>query len=234
MTTRGTLAAAPWSGNTWCPICAELSGDTRHNPAFRDQEALGVSPILEEMGEFVVLSAVGALVPGYVMLTPRRHVSAMGLLGQSKLGQLPDILDWLDSGLRDRFHLPVVMFEHGCSLTGARAGACVDHAHVHAMPIDCAGLVARDLRSAYGLEHCRPGDREALCGDGAPGYVWVRDPAGREFVGSGRRVPSQAGRRAVAQRLGVPDQWDWAMFPQLANMRATITRFVREGHARVG
>jgi len=112
---------------------------------------------------------------------------------------------------------------------GAPVGACIDHAHIHAVPVACADAAGESLIERYALTRMgRWDDRGDLTG---PGYLWVRDSVGREFIGSGEGVTSQAGRRAVADALGLSDRWDWAVFPEARNVEATV-RTIRD--AEVG
>jgi hypothetical protein len=56
------------------------------------------------------------------------------------------------------------------------------------------------------------------------GYLMYREPGGLVQYSSDVGV-SQYFRRHIARMLGCPDDWDYALFPQWENIRATQETF---------
>jgi hypothetical protein len=56
-------------------------------------------------------------------------------------------------------------------------------------------------------------------------YLWLRTSAGQMWTCDAPNALSQYIRRILVEQLGRPDEWDWAVFPGIEHMRATIGRF---------
>ena len=195
-----------------CRLCNALSASV---PAEFDR------PVLECDGH-VAIASLGALVEGWSLVLPKRHVLSVRHLEPS---EMPELEAFLARAKRhvETVYGPSVLFEHGPSHARTRVGCGVDHAHVHVVPWDRPGLVdvvTRECPSLAWASASTLADAHHLVPADTP-YVWLCTPE-RAAVGWGSRVPSQLVRRVMAQELGVPTEFDWRTYPREERVLAAI------------
>jgi diadenosine tetraphosphate (Ap4A) HIT family hydrolase len=186
-----------------CQFCSAAE------PVFRAPGAWWNVPLFET-DAFVVWPSLGALVAGWILIVPKRHLLCLAVLST----QLKDELSALESAFRDRlessFGLPVISFEHGPSEPGDPVSCTIDHAHLHVVPTatelrpraaEIAGLP--EWNTVTGLGDCRSIHERGLS------YVYLRTPDGREQVLAAKKLPSQLMRRVIAESKGPRVSWDW-------------------------
>jgi len=179
------------------------------------------APLLESPN-FVVLPSLGALVEGWLLIVPKRHFVAFGELPDSLIAELLD-LKVATSEIISRVYGTVCAFEHGPSKAGCSVGCGVDHAHMHLVPLqfDLAAAAAPHIpgKSRWfkaNLADCRRTFLERY------DYLYLEQPLGRGRIFSADRLGSQVFRRAIADRLGIPEQYNWRSHPQLPTIEKTI------------
>jgi ATP adenylyltransferase len=196
-----------------CPICCEIHG-LAAGDAFHALLPSGpyVRRVAAESAQWALVPSLGALTGGHVLLCPKAHVR------QSLVVALDDVAEWsaveaaVVRVLESAFSEGVLSFEHGMSPAAQGGGCGVDHAHVHFLPIPKSlrvRLPDADWREVGDTPHSI---REAVEGNE---YLTVRFPDGRRLVASGSpgRFESQILRKAVAKALGVPQRWNWRIWP---------------------
>jgi diadenosine tetraphosphate (Ap4A) HIT family hydrolase len=119
-----------------CSFCAEVAGSGVDN-LFHELlgPEVGCSYLVDETAQFVVVPSVGALVAGYCLILPRRHVSSFGHLDAAAHGELSALIDRARDRLRTAFGGEVVVYEHGAMSPALPGGSCADHAHLHVVPV---------------------------------------------------------------------------------------------------
>lgn len=177
---------------------------------------------LFETPNFVVLPSLGALVEGWLLLVPKDHFICMGALPTPLAIEMEQVKDNLYKLLVGVYG-DVCAFEHGPSRANVSVGCGVDHAHLHLVPVafDLCSAVAPFLPTdaawnAGGLREC------AAAFNRGEDYLYVEQAAGDGQIATHSDFGSQLLRRAIAARLGVPNQFNWREHPQLANISATI------------
>jgi SAM-dependent methyltransferase/diadenosine tetraphosphate (Ap4A) HIT family hydrolase len=173
-----------------------------------------------------VLAGLGCLVPGYVLLTPRRHVRSIGELSQGEMMHVFDVAWLMIDRIVEVSGGNVVLVEHGSSgYKNGPSGACIDHAHIHLFPLDLGTdsvlfqipgsrlidnltELSTPAQNGKNYYYCASGGIEHL-----KGYVAVEP-----------QLECQQARRIWAQVLGRNELWDWALFPFLANAQLTATK----------
>jgi hypothetical protein len=102
-------------------------------------------------------------------------------------------------------------FEHGAACPSNRAGACIDHAHVHVLPTNCdvsEHLAAFQYRRLSALHDLRVFD------EGPQSYIYYEPEPGQMMAYTcDERVPSQFMRRLICEQLGNKMAWDWRVAP---------------------
>lgn len=201
-----------------CRFCTIASGRSPKEP----------DRILLETKSHVVIASIGALVPGWTMIVPRRH--ECNLSATLPDPQFLDLCQQVAERLATAFPATEVrIFEHGSQGQGSLVGCGVDHAHMHLVPLrdtlepwirrQSPSLDWHRVRLAQVAE--RAGDREYLL---YSDDVAAPDP--RCLLSLPSQPTSQFFRRALASAQGRPKQFDYrvhAFLPNVSVTQATLT-----------
>ncbi len=214
---------------------------------------LGFSRLVARTRAVDVLSGLGSLLPGYVLVVPRRHTTSLGELPPADLAEAFSVGWRFAERIEREFGHPVVLVEHGSSgATGAGAGASTGTSTGTgagaAAGSGAAGTTIRRRTGGSCITHSHlhifplsdavhsplfaaPGSRKIS------GLSSLIDTAHRKknyyfctwkrdegYLLSDPDLPSQYARRVWAGTLDAPDLWDWAAFPFLANCQDTTYR----------
>jgi len=183
----------------------------------------GSEPLVAQDNFGFSVPSLGALVEGWVLVFPRRHVLA--------LNQLSD-LEWSEFNRHAELTRQMVkvaygefiQFEHGSAGVGRTAACGVDHAHLHIVALSI------DLREAiHHIEHeVGAFDWEPVAGRVPMGvasdYIWVQDATG-QWMAQADVLPSQVVRRAIAAAIEC-DEWDWKLAHRRELMLRTSERLI--------
>lgn len=203
-----------------CPYCTGL---------LSGQSALPCDTVLREFGTSVVAPTKGSLLPGWLLVIPKRHSTCCGALTAHEEADLDEAIAWASSRVLSSFG-PVTTFEHGPACASSAVGCGVSHTHIHvcALPFSLVSVVARaqpvkgerlDL-SATLVPHAYARGCHAQGID----YTWIRDPNGAALVVSNPPRQSQYLRRLIASELGCSDTFDYRLFDHTENVLATLAR----------
>jgi ATP adenylyltransferase len=187
------------------PTCRFCGDNLREVPLFDDDGG-------------IVLPSVGAMIEGWLIAFPTRHVLSLAELSDIEWSAF-DILLRSARKRVEQMWGSTVMFEHGSAGVGRLAACGVDHAHMHIVPIQL------DLRGAI-----------AACSDEVGNYSWtpvfervervveqdyifVSDRTGN-WVARSDNLPGQVVRRAIAKWFDYSD-WDWKVNARMHVVEAT-------------
>ena len=121
-----------------CDLCAEVLLDgTAITGAYVDPTRKEIySRLIFRTSVVDVLAGLGSMIPGYVLLMPRRHVRSIGELTVPEIMHVFDVAWRMRDRISEVFGGDVVLVEHGSSGYRRNAsGACIDHAHIHLFPL---------------------------------------------------------------------------------------------------
>jgi hypothetical protein len=176
-------------------------------------------PLFRSPGVGVAIPAVGAFLPGYLLASPVVHLSSVQGLPAASRARFVDFVEQVAAQVCERYGQSTI-FEHGsCRQSERRRSACLTHAHVHIVP----GCYSFDLlRLPVQQEFLSLKEfSEAPAVGRLDGYLMYREPGGPVCYSRDLGI-SQFFRRHIASVRGTPDDWDYALFPHFANIRATI------------
>jgi diadenosine tetraphosphate (Ap4A) HIT family hydrolase len=217
-----------------CHICSQIQGDPGHDliAGLLPHQAY-LRRIVIEDDLFAVMPSLGALRPGHLLICPRQHVRRLAALPAAQMVRLHRMI----AEVRDRLRLAgltagpthdLLLFEHGMAATGDRIACTVDHAHLHAVPLPASiaeGVLAHLTWQTVGAGADAladaVGEHEYLLRwqFGGPLQVATAPPEGH---------PSQAMRRALAERLAPTVSWDWRAEPDAEQTHHTWARLVAQ------
>jgi diadenosine tetraphosphate (Ap4A) HIT family hydrolase len=197
-----------------CSFCSKFGDKGSNKQKWYDKELIS-------QDNFVVIPAVGAFVEGYLMILTRKHYHNMAQLSKTQLSKLAILKHEVRKILTKYYHAPIA-FEHGPGLPAGMGGSCIDHAHIHILPFEfdllpmlkeyCTMKLVSNNRYQFDPKYkSRP-------------YLLYEDQQGQIYMGNGENIPSQFIRKLIAKRLGISDQWDYALFPNDELIKATINK----------
>jgi len=168
---------------------------------------------------FSVQVSVGAIVPGWLLITPSYH--APNLIREYTSNEFVGLRQKVSAILASAFRRSVLMFEHGANRDGSLTGCGVNHAHLHLLPLD-------SLRSHFA--DCEPGwgaikSSQIAAEVGNKEYLFYSEDSASDDPNGFLRIvdepTSQYFRRHVARAARVDDQFDYRKFPFTENMELT-------------
>jgi diadenosine tetraphosphate (Ap4A) HIT family hydrolase len=212
-----------------CDLCASIDPAVACCALERHLRS-GQHRVVAATASAAAVPTIGAFVPGYLLVVPRRHVLALGQLPPPELRDFEHLTHRLAARLARTYAMPILGFEYGLNITGERR---VEHAHLHLVPTsaDLGGWLTERLNGfripgLTSLPARRDGSYIAVLQAGAGVHVYP--------------VPSNASprirlREAVAAldpRVS-PGAWDWQASPFPGLMRQTIDDLAANPHAAV-
>jgi diadenosine tetraphosphate (Ap4A) HIT family hydrolase len=173
------------------------------------------TPLVTQPGVGGAIAALGAFVPGYVLVFPSVHVESIRRIPRPMTDSFNAFANKVARAIAQKYE-PVTIFEHGsCAALNSRRSACLTHAHLHIIP----GTYR--LLEKIGFKNNRTSHEDNGAWTMKSNYLFIQEPDERPQYYPDLGV-SQFFRKIIAGRLGISDQWDWLMFPELDNVRTTI------------
>ena len=177
-------------------------------------------PIAETKSFFAVPS-LGSLVPGWLLLVPKRQATSLAQLTLEEAVELKVFASEMTAKLA-LVYGEVVQFEHGATVIGSKTGCGVDQAHLHLVPLsnDRFQAAVREEGTKLGLKWLGGGLRP-FGGGASSDYLWF-SAGSRSRICIPAQPVSQFFRRCVARAIGLPDSWDYREHPSHDVVKATI------------
>jgi diadenosine tetraphosphate (Ap4A) HIT family hydrolase len=177
-----------------CPLC-----NAAHNVALM-VGGTNVNTIIGRSEEFLIIPALGPLVPGHVLVISKTHSEGLRFLSPEMRQRYKLLSDEIHAYCAQTGDT-VLEAEHGASTRSAR-GPCIRHTHVHILP----GL--GDAIAAFhpGSDSQLPLSAESSRIDP---YIWLSN-GGQEKFYPAPHAHGQEIRRTIGAYLEF-DDWDWAV-----------------------
>ena len=203
----------PKPPNLDCEFCTEFSGYLDDNSPIRKifGPPLSGSPrLLYETDDFAVIVGLGQIVEGYLLILPKRHYFSMAFLSEELLQKLEELKIDTRKKMKSVYG-DVVFFEHGATSGSNGAGRCVDHAHLHVLPlqINIENKLANDLN---GEEMMSYSNGLRLRAENDQPYLYYENQHGKKFIFDVYNLKSQYLRKVIALELGLKERWDWGVW----------------------
>jgi len=206
---------------TVCHLCAQIAGEPAADLIHRLLcPAVYKRAVCLETADFAIIPSIGPLVPGHVLVTPKRHVRSFASLPVWHAGAGEALAAGLAKELGAMYDQPVHMFEHGSARSGNAIACSVEHAHLHVVPT--AAQVWPLIQSAGAWRELRADPLSTIVADQE--YLLYEHPNGKRFVllTNENPIASQFMRQAFAWALGTPQLWDWRLYPRSEEILSTL------------
>jgi len=156
---------------------------------------------------FVVFPTLGPLVEGHILIASKEHYIGVGEIPITLHQELEEVQDKFRKALTENYAIPL-FFEHGPTSSTKKGGSCIEHAHIHAIPLEIEILeeIAEDF------EYTEINDFGALTRQFATDvpYFFYEDNKGQRYLFVlPSDAPSQYIRPILAHKINQPGKWDW-------------------------
>ncbi|MEO9365072.1 MAG: hypothetical protein ABI341_03080 [Nitrososphaera sp.] len=188
--------------------------------AGRASSALPENSIFARCEVAFAKAALGHFIEGYSLIVTYEHEASLSFIKPEELRLIDDFKCQVRTLLKRAYGCEITVFEHGCGVgLRRRAGSCIDHAHLHLVPLQVR-LKGR-LCSLFPWRRIS-GLAELPRFSGLPfGYLYLEEEREHLLYELDRDVPSQLVRRVIADLTGQGELWDWRRYP----FRERVSRF---------
>lgn len=179
--------------------------------------------VIDESENFYAKAALGHFVYGYTLIIPKEHFVSFAYLPEHLFYELEAFKATVFDKLHNLSEHQVTIMEHGAMSHCQRGGACIDHAHLHLMPL--AADLCPILSERFSLSELKSISELRRFKDEQSSYLFhQREGLRGQGVKLTQDVPSQTLRRIACQAMGTPELWDWRNQP----LREPLQRFTSE------
>jgi len=201
-----------------CSYCAEFVGDVDNSYYLKNvMPDIGMSRLRLESQYFYIFPSVGSLIPGHLLIVPKRHYTALSMATKNEIAELELVVNELQEIYKSVLgSTSIFYFEHGILDVDRSLINCVDHAHLHMLPtvIDASGLKFNDAKF---LKIPELPSIETI----TPDYIFFGD-ANKSYISFDRDKHAQYLRKAVHEQLKLQNHWNWRSDSQVDNIKSWI------------
>lgn len=200
-----------------CEFCDEFS-DGRNNTFILRYGPELLDRVILATERFCVIPSLGQITQGHLLVVPTGHFCSLCDLPIEHIEELENLCLVVRSTLRKTFGA-CVFFEHG--IRGEGGGGCgIDHAHMHAVPVEAGGVL--DILSCE-FSGSVVGSLAEVKGTLArtSSYLLFEDANSTRHVFPVESLPSQYMRKLVAESIG-KREWDWRKCGYEPDMLSTM------------
>lgn len=174
---------------------------------------------------FAVAADAAPLGPGHTLLHTRDHFPSFAAIGSERLLFAKKVLQQVTAV--DFFAgSGFLAFEHGTSGVSSAAYGCVDHAHIHLLPLTGHAITARAALDTFPSELANAGAAirfEELADLASTEYFWIADRNLEPILFRPNRPERQILRRLIASALRLPSHRTWDLYDLDAAKATTFT-----------
>lgn len=203
-------------------LCGELGGsmETEFSRTYGGDPP---SRLLLSLGSLRLLADLSPLTEGHLLVVPTQHHLNFSQFTAARPGELSALTERLAPPYRALYG-DISYLEHGSS-SDMRRSACINHAHLHVLPIRADELISvmrNDGLDEVPLDHIE--DLAERVDEDVPYYL-ASDTRSAWMFGVGKPMPKQYLRSVAARLLGLEEgTWDWATYIRHDVCRRTIVR----------
>jgi diadenosine tetraphosphate (Ap4A) HIT family hydrolase len=179
--------------------------------------------IIDESENFYAKAALGHFVFGYTLIISKEHFPSFAYVPEHLFLELEAFRNNVLDKLHNLCPHPISLMEHGALSRCKRGGSCIDHAHLHLMPLAADLYPVLSERFSFG-ELGSISEVRRFKAAQVPYLYYQREGLRSHGVGLSQDVPSQMLRQIACQSLSTPELWDWRNRP----LRDVLQRFTSE------
>ncbi len=217
------------SRNDTCVLCSIGShqGLSYKTSVYNQHVPREVDCIIYESPNFFVTSEFGALLPGFLMIVPKKHdYFSVAQFPDELFPEYQEVCDDVEELLLGAFKTsPILFFEHGSGPSGWTSHKkSIVHAHTHVVPgfikIEDKYIEMVQARECNNITEAKDVHYFAYQ-EGSHGQLYLAD---NPDVYVQRQYP----RQIIAEKLGLtPGQYNWRRYEFRENTHMTLYRIFR-------
>lgn len=189
--------------------------------------------ILYESDNFFISPTVGSIsIEGYILLCSKKHFHGTGDIPKNLYPELEEIVNLTRKKLFEKYKKDVLIFEHGPKVCNSSGGSCLDHAHLHCMPVSMNVmeklvinlLNGLNISNKYSIEKMQSFDcLKQVYDKQKESYFFIETNNKERFMSTVNfSLPSQYIRKIVAKGLDRFWQWNWKEYPDIKTFNKTF------------
>jgi len=190
-------------------------------------------PVLFESDNFKIKLGKGALIPGYLMLVPKREINSLAELDRIEMIEFRKVLSKVNEIFHQTYGQVPTVWENGSAYENAGGifANSIDHAHLHILPTAPSGQLVDKVEKDRGLQKIEisVGDLEKYKDSY---YLLFGDPKGEMFISKTKDPERQYMRKLFAHMLQTPKAWNWREFANDENVQLGA-KHLREAFANL-
>lgn len=205
-----------------CSFCCEFLGDDGGSYYLKNVASIvGGGRIRLESPRFYVYPSVGSLISGHLLIVPKAHYTALSMACDDELRELDGVVKDVQK-IQSKILLSTAdyfIFEHGIIDVDKSMMNCVDHAHLHLLPlsVDLSVLSFVDFLPIKLL------DLNGLNIDQSD-YIFYGNSR-EAYVALDKDKHPQYLRKRIHEQLGLNGHWNWRNDPQVDKIREWLRLF---------
>lgn len=207
-----------------CSFCSEINYWEENNlfdAIIRPATGLKTR-IIYETQNWVLAPTLGCFIGGYVLVISKKHFSSIALCPSNIYSELEDLIFSIKSFYKKEYKSSSIIFEHGGISKSERGGCCVEHAHLHIVPLNID--VVGDIKNKFAI--CESVDSyedvKKIVEIYNKAYLFYENIYGKKYVLFNDFIPSQYFRQIICNKLGLNKRWDWRSYFFLGNIKKTF------------
>jgi len=178
--------------------------------------------ILFSTKNFYVTPSLGQIVEGYLLICTRKHVVSLAHLNEEEFKELKKVQDKCKKILSSKYTNPI-FFEHGPIEKKDKAGSCIDHAHLHVIPLKID--LTNELKKRFPSKKLKEISELEIQKRLKLPYFYFENMGGEKYVFKiPEIVPSQYIRKLIYYQLDKISEWNWREHPYLIRFNDTIKK----------
>ena len=184
---------------------------------------------LFETENFMVFPALGQIVEGYLLIAPKEHYVGIANIPEGLFYELEYVSNVVKNVLRKNYlykgwKCTPLLFEHGSISRDKKAGCCLEHAHLHIVPIRIpSDNIKKELSEKLQCEEIISYNQIKIQLKRGRPYIFYESNEGERYLFDvNEDLPSQYMRRVIAKNIGQEDRWDWRKCMGLDELVKTI------------
>lgn len=213
--------------DTECDFCNELNGENNLYWEVAQKYNLPKKRMIYEGKNWVIWPTIGAIVPGYVLIVSKKHRLSMMDCDKDEIVELEIILKETRRVLESIYNLSCIVFEHGGRCGIGNKPSCIDHCHLHVLPLK------EDIYKRIDAERFKIIKLESL-NDFMKmkrqyfSYLLYQNHEEEFFLIYADTYISQYFRQLIALSEGIPEKWNWRHNHFAENISRTINDYKLE------
>lgn len=175
--------------------------------------------IIKETNHFYIKPTLGSIVPNYLLIITKKHITSFSELNSEELKELTSLLNKCRKMFYKKFSKYPIIFEHGT--IDENSSSSITHAHIH---IVLHNFTNENEIIDY-LKMKRTTFNSIFNKNIKKSYIFYINEKNEVFITYDFKKERQIMRKFIAKDVSKEDKWNWKKYPFINNIKITIKNF---------